>query len=441
MATSTRQFNVGLYREHLEEASFLYEQRLAYLHDQEIGWTNLDDWERRIEAHLAALVTGGGLAVLECRRAIDGGDSGEKHAALRVFCRHRRMSDALALLDTAEADDPGLASALAHALQADAPTEWRQELVQLFAADRPHLTAILADVIGFRRFACDERLLIDKLHSHAGAARAIARALGRVGTEASIPHLRGLLDADAPTAEAAAVALMRLGDPEVVEHAKQAASDHEWARRGLGLGGGPDSVRLLLELVARQPDPAGVLSLGLLGDLAAVMTLVDLLPHPEVGHAAAVALNTITGANLVGRSFVPDDTDRDAGPTADDAAHDAGAAGPGTWVDGPLRDREKWLSWLQDHRGTFRRGYRWRMGRLYAPDAIVYGLQGDASPYALRAASYDELVIRYRMDVPFEVELDVRSQRRFLNRIVQWVEIAAPPATPGLWYFASRTQA
>ena len=68
--TSIRQFNVELYREHLEEASFLYEQRLAYLHDPEVNWPDLGDWEERFEAHIDALVVGGELALEICRRRL-----------------------------------------------------------------------------------------------------------------------------------------------------------------------------------------------------------------------------------------------------------------------------------------------------------------------------------------------------------------------------------
>ena len=41
MAGSIREFNLDLYREHLDDAAFFYEQRLAYLHDLEVSWPDL----------------------------------------------------------------------------------------------------------------------------------------------------------------------------------------------------------------------------------------------------------------------------------------------------------------------------------------------------------------------------------------------------------------
>ena len=76
MATSTRQFNIELYREHLDEASFLYQQRLAYLHDPEVKWPELANWEDRFEAHVDALVIGEDLALEICRQRAAEGDAG-----------------------------------------------------------------------------------------------------------------------------------------------------------------------------------------------------------------------------------------------------------------------------------------------------------------------------------------------------------------------------
>ena len=67
-------------------------------------------------------------------------------------------------------------------------------------------------------------------------------------------------------------------------------------------------------------------------------------------------------------------------------------------------------------------------------------LLSPTSPYAIRAASYEELVVRYGMNVPFEVELCVRQQGRFLKEIALWSTSKAGDITPGRWYFADRPQ-
>ena len=49
-------FSSKLYLEHLEEASFLYEQRLDLLDDPELTWRDIEDFEDRFEPHIAGLV-------------------------------------------------------------------------------------------------------------------------------------------------------------------------------------------------------------------------------------------------------------------------------------------------------------------------------------------------------------------------------------------------
>ena len=59
MGTSLDGFKVDIYREHLEEASALYDLRHALLAEPDREWRSLHDFEERLEAHLDALVIGG----------------------------------------------------------------------------------------------------------------------------------------------------------------------------------------------------------------------------------------------------------------------------------------------------------------------------------------------------------------------------------------------
>ena len=84
----------SIYEEHLDEASFLYEQRKRYLEDPEVTLTDVAELEARLEAHLDGLALGGAQAETLCRAKVAGDDAGLQHAALRVFCR-RTARDAL----------------------------------------------------------------------------------------------------------------------------------------------------------------------------------------------------------------------------------------------------------------------------------------------------------------------------------------------------------
>jgi uncharacterized protein (TIGR02270 family) len=449
MATSIRDFNIGLYREHLEEASFLYEQRLAYLHDPEVKWPDLKAWEERFEAHLDALMVGGALAMEVCQRQAAEGDSGELHTALRVFCREGRKDEAFAVLRALDPSNDEAMRAASEALRCEAPREWVDELMRSVPSGKASLAPLLAQVIGFRRFAC-EPFLKDTLTTKPPIGLSnIAWALGRVGTTGSAPALWSLLDnEDGRVCEAAAIALMRLGDERPVQRAMLAALEHSWARRVLAIGGDSRAARILLDGLKRKPVDAGaVLALGLLGSLSAVYPLVDLLDDDELGEPAAVSLNTILGAGLYAAVFIPDKVDPDELSSDEREAYDKDGKVPmrhgkpfGNWERRPVRDKDSWHAWLEREKSRFDRELRWRMGRPYGPSALVECLQSEMTPYAVRSATYEELVVRFGLDVPFEVDLPVSQQMRFLKKIETWVARQPDTFAEGRYYFAGSLQ-
>src|SRR2546429_654230 len=89
MPTSPHSFAVRMYDEHLEEASFLYEQRKALLRDPEIPWTRIGEFEERLEAHIDALVIGGRLALDICQKHAKEGHARGVVFAVSVYCRHQ----------------------------------------------------------------------------------------------------------------------------------------------------------------------------------------------------------------------------------------------------------------------------------------------------------------------------------------------------------------
>lgn len=445
MAT-LRQFNIGIYREHLEDGSFLYEQRLTRLDDPELRWLDLDDVEQRFEAHVDGLVIGGDLAHQICRVP---GDPGETHTALCVFCREDLKTDALALLNALDPTDDHAVRAASLALRFEAGSGWREDLVRLLRADQTPLAPLLAQVAGFRRYSSED-LLATKLSANPAIGRAdLAWALGRVGSRRSIPLLSSLLNSeDERTGEAAAMALLRLGDSSVIDRAMERVSISAWAQSALAIGGDSKAARLLLDRLNRRgPDEDTLYALGMLGDLAAVAPLLQLLEDDALAGAAAVALNTITGANLFADHFVPDTFDPDE--LFDEEREQYETQGTvlrldgrpyGDWERAPLRDPGTWREWLEQNKHRFSRDRRWRLGEPHGPAALLASLRSPDSSYRVRAAASDELVVRYGLDVPFEVELRVRQQLRFLTKIESWVSANVSRFEAGRYYFAGQLQ-
>ena len=210
----------------------------------------------------------------------------------------------------------------------------------------------------------------------------------------------------------------------------------------------PDSVRVLLDVLkGADADEETVIALGLLGDLAAVAPLLQLLSDDTLGGPAAVALNAITGAGLYTSRFVPDQFDPDELFDEEREAFDRDGTLPtrkgkpyGNWIRSALRDPARWQTWLENNRHRFSREHRWRMGVPYGPASLFACLKSETSPYSVRSATYDELVVRYGLDVPFEVELLVEQQSRFLKRIESWIATRSSAFSNGRWYFGGRLQ-
>jgi hypothetical protein len=143
MATSLRSFQVGIYEEHLEEASFLYEQRRALIKQSDVDWRYIGDFEERLEAHIDALVVGADLAVEVCRRRSDEGDAGELFAAVCVFCRRRGAAILANLLRGLDFSNVERVRSVGDALKYELPDDWRDSSLQAVRQGQGSIAALL----------------------------------------------------------------------------------------------------------------------------------------------------------------------------------------------------------------------------------------------------------------------------------------------------------
>jgi hypothetical protein len=130
MTQTILDFETELYQEHLEEASFLYEQRLTLFDDPEITWLDIADFEKRFEAHIDALVVGVDLALNVCKAQAMEGDFGELHAAVRVFCRQNRLDFVQECLEALDPEDTERVQAISDAHNHELPAEWEDEFIR-----------------------------------------------------------------------------------------------------------------------------------------------------------------------------------------------------------------------------------------------------------------------------------------------------------------------
>lgn len=446
MAASTRQFNQELYQEHLEEASCLYEQRGALFHDPEISWLDLGDFEERLEAHIDALVIGADAALEICAQQALAGDAGDLYAAVRVFCRRKRLDLIQQVLEALDIEDEERLLAVRNALKLEWPEDWNPELSRMLEQVPDKSIAVMPAVAGFKRIPaegaltyvlpiCPECVLFPQLKS-----------MGRLQTRsAEAAFHRHLSHKDSGIQGSAALSLLRMGVSLLHAIPDDLAGLQFWQLMSIALAGGPEYIQRMIDQLEKPMAAADeALVLGVLGDPRCVDGLIHYLSKGEEPETTALALNLITGADLTEEVFVPEKIEEDE--LFDEELEKlhrgvplyAPGEEPGSTIEQLSVDPQKWEIWWRQNKSDFKKGIRYRNGAPYGPQRLLDNLRSEKSPVLLRQIAYEELVVRYAVDVAFETDMTVKSQLEALKQMEAAVAAKAGDFDDGGWYFAGR---
>ena len=442
-------FRVGLYLEHLEEAAALWEQRPADRANPELSWLDLGEEEGRLEAHLDALLLGGDLALAVCRQqALEADDPGQLHAALRIFCRQGRSDLVNAAIEAIDPDDEEALDAMSDALTAELPETWEAGALRRDLLADPRRLRLATDLVVQRRLPARDALLDALPTAEGGSLARVVRALGRTPQGAAPNTLGPLFTHDNPAVRLeAGVALLRSGEAQVEQRVLPAVRTDPALVRLLALAGRGSAVPWLATVLGHPTagDDAAH-TLGLLGDPAAVLALIDALPGPN-GEAAATALTLLTGAEITDDVFVEDvpeddelfDDERErleAGePLVPPETVPPGQEPRGTTLVLPSTDPETWRAWWEANREAFEDAERYRLGRPAGPESQVASLAAPFVPHALRGWIAEELAARYRMPLAFSTLWSVARQQAALREMEAWA--AEQRFVPGRYYVAA----
>jgi uncharacterized protein (TIGR02270 family) len=443
-----QQFRRSFYIENLEEAAFLYEQRLSLLNDAEITWKDLAGFEERFEAHIDALVVGEEPALEVCRTQALEGDFCELHAAVRVFCRHNKGDFVAETWRDFDPKDVERTKATSDALKEECPSNWQESLTSIFLRNYFQLIPVAAPVFGYRRFQAELALLHALHHSPDHILPSIIWALGRTGRRSAhsalIPFIR---HSDHNIRRAAAESLLRFGETEAVKLSLTYAPSETWPLTTIGLGGGSDAVKVLQDRVTQgNADDDCLIALGLLGNLSAVSALFSSLTKEDLARSAATGLYLITGAELHEEIFIPDEIDEDELSEEELEAYRTKGTVPtkpngepfGEIVRRLSQNPRDWQAWFRENQSRFNPNDRYRLGKPYTPASLLETLMSEISPYRARQLAIEELKIRYGADFSIEADMPVHAQKRVLTKIAQWVQASKAKFQPGAWYFAGR---
>ncbi len=445
MVVSVQDFLSELFQEYLEEASFLYEQRLSLLDDSEISWQDLEDFEARFEPHIDGLVVGEASALDICRQRFEDGDFGELHAAMRVFCRQNRWDLVEKSMDALDYDDEEKVKAVSDALSQEFPDPWLPKMRAMLDEQRNGRVRIAAHVLGFRRLSAGPDLIRILERDRSESLSTIIWALGRLREAGAGAGLFQVLTHGPESIKpAVALSLLRMGEARVLKECIDRLLTEDWPILPLGLGGGQAEAEILMSACSRRPCPDAMMALALLGDVSGTEILIDALADPNLADAASMALNLLTGAKLYQERFTPEKIDEEELFEEEIEKLKRGeplfAVGeePGFITTAPARDSAVWSSWWKENRSHFQQGVRYRNGLPYSPEQLVRNLESSQSPRLVRQLAYEELVIRYGVDLPFETDMTVAQQKDSISSFRAWRQSNHSHFYDGKWYFAGR---
>jgi len=373
-------FETELYQEHLEEASFLYEQRLTLFDDPEITWLDIEDFEERFEAHIDALVVGEELALNVCKTQAMEGDFGELHAAVRVFCRQNRLDFVQECLEALDPEDTERVQAISDALNHELPTEWKNEFVKKILDGDEKLIPVLANVAGYRRLPAGKELIEALPKGDPASLPTVIRALGRLREQNARSLLLNYLQhEDEAICSAATLALLRMGEQQAINHCLSSVQSQSWTFIPLALGGSRSAIPLLLERAAGEKvDTDCLMALGLSGDISAIDVLIRELSNEETADASAISLNLITGANLYEDAFIPEEIEEDE--LFEEEIEDFKAGKVPVRPDGEpfgieitrtSQKPDEWQNWWEENKSRFDPNVRYRNGKPYSPECLL----------------------------------------------------------------------
>jgi hypothetical protein len=246
---------------------------------------------------------------------------------------------------------------------------------------------------------------------------------------------------------AALISLLHLGDYRALESCYLLVQTKSWPYIAFGLGGSRSASNILRDAISYgRADPDCLLALGLLGDLTALKPMHTCLTEPNLAESAALALNLITGADLYEEVFIAEQIDEDelfehelkAYREENKVPTRADGKPFGTTVVRLSQDPELWKNWFSENASRFQPEKRYRNGKLYSPVCLLENLISEKTPYRLRELAYEELVIRYNADFPFEADMPVQCQLAAINKLSAWVNENNRRFQAGSWYFACR---
>ncbi|CAM2011236.1 hypothetical protein [Acanthopleuribacter pedis] len=461
-------FKENLCLEHLEEASFLFDQRIALTWDLEFTWPEQAAQEEKFATHLDALCSIGQAAWDVMRESAAPTDSGELYTAVVFFCRKDSAKDVAELIPVVDYEEPTVTEALHSALMQHCPNAWVEDLAA-WAQETEAFQPIFYEIAarrGWRKYY-DARPLRDR-----GQWPAYARCTLRTNAQAAAPEL---LDAytwskDFDTRFYAALTMMRAAHQPFLRGVMENTAPDDAGLLTLALMGSAQTAGFLLNLPrAKEPSRAFITALALLGDpIACPWLIAQLEEDNEWAPDAALALNTILGGFFTETVWIEeeededelieeddeDDEDDDFEPSErlitpleddddddeeeeeeeeDDPDEDPNQAPQGEEIERLSQDPAIWRQHLEQLKPE--NNVRYRYGSPATLQSVVGSLFEARTPNFMRDLILHECLTRYNLEIPITVLTPINHQIAVGRKLLAQLEEQGNQLPPGSWTY------
>jgi hypothetical protein len=420
-------FSKEIYTEHIEEASFLYEQRLTLFNDRELVWYELDDFEKRLESHIYALALGGDSARKVCQEEAIEGDSGEIYTALCVFCRQDRPDLLYAVIKEINAADADIVAAVSDALCQEAPEHWFDKITDFNTYDVMYdFREAISNAIGYKKLSKYESFIIHLFNEEKNdtVLNSLIWTIGQLRIRSLIKPLTTIYKNfnSHTTRKAALLALLTIRSK--TSAVSLLLADNESNHRYLGHVPSSRVSRKIVQLLAsKDVNKDIIIAAGISGQTDTIPLLLKHLENNDIAYEAAMSLFLITGAPLFEDFAIPEEIDEDE--LFDDEI-DKSIKGEIIFKDGKTSDitikrisqnRKTWVNWFETNEVKFQSLTKARLGKSLSVESAIDSMLVKSIPNRIRQLIYDSLSIHYKINTSFSYTMNVKKQMEQIKKM------------------------
>ena len=453
MATSYRQFINEIYEEHVEEASFLYEQRLSFLMDPELEWFAFYSEEIKIEAHVDGLIIGGEQALSIAQEAGREGDVGAIYTLVCLYCQLNQRDELLGNINEFDLEDHEVQQAIQLALFHRMPEGWPDSFLQNTFKEQINLLSLFLPVL-IKVDKVPNNIAFNKIFEGKIANKKID-SISFIQAAGYFPEMNNhelltkfMIHGAEEEKNAAVCSLFLLGQNLLIEQIVKNVKYQELPLLSICSGA---SNTFFTDLLATNQtsnwDEESINCLAIGGVAEFIPELIRLLKEDSLADFAAHALFTITGARLIENAFkediwVKEDLFEDeVEPFKQGIMPQRTDGRPfGEEVEKLSSSIDIWLDWWEKNHTQYVSGKRYRFGLIISPVSLVRTLNSNFADNVIRELSYQELVIRYKAKLFFSTKDCIQVQQKSILALYQWAEEVEVKYEQGEWYFSGNMQ-